>query len=146
MTENKTNSSSLPTTVEKILFLKENDIFSEVPPDSLLNVVSVAHEVAISNGVNVFKEGELSIYLFLVVSGQIKISRQQKEIFVAKSKESFGLVGLVEEKRRETTATAIEDSVLLRIGLADLFDLMEDFPAITRGVLRGVSKVLRKLL
>ncbi len=146
MTENKTNSSSLPTTVEKILFLKENDIFSEVPPDSLLNIVPVAHEVAISNGVNVFEEGELSIYLFLVVSGQIKITRQQKEIFVAQSKDSFGLVGLVEERRRETTATAIEDSVLLRIGLADLFDLMEDFPAITKGVLRGISKVLRKLL
>ena len=146
MTENKTNSSSLPTKVEKILFLKENDIFSEVPPDSLLNIVPVAHEVTISNGVNVFKEGELSIYLFLVVSGQIKITRQQKEIFVAKSKESFGLVGLVEERRRETTATAIEDSVLLRIGLADLFDLMEDFPAITKGVLRGISKILRKLL
>ena len=85
----------------------------------------------------IFAEGDPSVYLYLVVSGKIRISREERKIFHAVPNDSFGLVGLVEERRRATHATALSDSTLLRIGHSDLFDLMEDYPAITRGVLRG---------
>ena len=81
-----------------------------------------------------------------MVTGEIRISREERDIFIAGANESFGLIGLVEERRRATRAVALSDSKLLRIGLSDLFDLMEDYPTITRGVLRSISKVLRKLL
>jgi len=81
-----------------------------------------------------------------VVSGKVTISRQEREIFTALPNESFGLIGLVEERRRATSAAATEESTLLRIRYSDLFDLMEDYPSITRGVLRGVSLIVRKLL
>ena len=135
-----------PTTIEKILFLKEIDIFSESIPESLLHVAPIANEFSVAKGEYIFVEGDPSVYLYLIVSGKIQISREEREIFLAGSCESFGLVGLVEEKRRATHALALSDSTLLRIGHSDLFDLMEDYPAITRGVLRGISKVLRKLL
>jgi len=135
-----------PTTIEKILFLKNVDIFSEAIPESLLNVASIANDFSVAKGDAIFAEGDPSVYLYLVVTGEIRISRKEREIFIAEANESFGLVGLVEERRRATRALALSDSKLLRIGLSDLFDLMEDYPTITRGVLRSISKVLRKLL
>jgi len=135
-----------PTTIEKILFLKNVDIFSEAIPESLLNVASIANDFSVTKGEVIFAEGDPSVYLYLVVTGEIRISREEREIFIAGANESFGLVGLVEERRRATRAVALSDSKLLRIGLSDLFDLMEDYPTITRGVLRSISKVLRKLL
>ena len=135
-----------PTTIEKILFLKNSDIFSKSIPESLLHVADIAKEYSIKKGETIFNEGDPSVYLYLVVTGEIRISRKDREIFIAVPNESFGLVGLVEEKRRATHAIALSDSTLLRIGHSDLFDLMEDYPAVTRGVLRGISKVLRELL
>lgn len=140
------NSNIFPTTIEKILFLKGTDIFSNAIPESLLHVASIAKEFSVAKDENIFVEGDTSIYLYLLASGKIRISRDDREIFLAVANESFGLIGLVEEKRRATRATALSDSTLLRIHNSDLFDLMEDYPAITRGVLRGISKVLRKLL
>lgn len=140
------NLNIFPTTIEKILFLKNVDIFSETIPESLLNVASVANEFSVAKGEEIFAEGDPSVYLYLVVTGEIRITREEREIFVARANESFGLVGLVEERRRATRAMALSDSTLLRIGHSDLFDLMEDYPTITRGVLRSISKVLRELL
>lgn len=140
------NLNIFPTTIEKILFLKNVDIFSETIPESLLNVASVANEFSVAKGEKIFAEGDPSVYLYLVVTGEIRITREEREIFVARANESFGLVGLVEERRRATRAMALSDSTLLRIGHSDLFDLMEDYPTITRGVLRSISKVLRELL
>lgn len=140
------NLNIFPTTIEKILFLKNVDIFSETIPESLLNVASVANEFSVAKGEKIFAEGDPSVYLYLVVTGEIRITREEREIFVAGANESFGLVGLVEERRRATRAMALSDSTLLRIGHSDLFDLMEDYPTITRGVLRSISKVLRELL
>ena len=136
----------LHTAVEKVLFLRGTDIFSKTPPDSLLHVAAVAHELSVSVGEVIFREGDVSDYLYLVFLGKVRISREGKEIFVALPHESFGLVGLAEERPRATTATALEDSHLLRIGQADLFDLMEDDAHITKGVLRGLAKVLREVL
>ncbi|MCH8928899.1 MAG: cyclic nucleotide-binding domain-containing protein [Candidatus Marinimicrobia bacterium] len=121
-------------------------MFSDTNPDALLQVASVSDSITLPGNENIFREGDTSVYLYLVVSGKVKISRQDREIFIAHPNESFGLVGLVEEKLRATSATATEETNLLRINYADLFDLMEDYPSITRGVLRGVSVILRKLL
>ncbi len=140
------NVNIFPTTIEKILFLKNVDIFSETIPESLLNVASIANEYSVTKGEKIFAEGDPSVYLYLVVTGEIRITREEREIFLAVANESFGLVGLAEERRRATSAIALSDSTLLRIGHSDLFDLMEDYPTITRGVLRSISNVLRKLL
>ncbi len=111
-----------PTTIEKILFLKEIDIFSESIPESLLHVASIANDFSVAKDENIFVEGDPSVYLYLVVSGKIRISREEREIFLAVPNESFGLVGLVEERRRATHAKALSNSTLLRIGHSDLFD------------------------
>ena len=140
------NVNIFPTTIEKILFLKNVDIFSETIPESLLSVASIANEFSVAKGEEIFAEGDASVYLYLVVTGEVRITREEREIFLAGANESFGLVGLLEERRRATGAKALSDSTLLRIGHSDLFDLMEDYPTITRGVLRSISKVLRKLL
>jgi len=122
------------------------DIFSDTNPDALLQVASVSNEITVPGDENIFQEGDTSIYLYLVISGKVNISRQDRNIFSAHPNDSFGLVGLVEERRRATSATATEDTILLCIRYTDLFDLMEDYPSITRGVLRSVSVILRKLL
>ena len=109
-----------PTTIEKILFLKKVDIFSEVIPESLLHVASIANEFSVAKGEIIFTEGDPSVYLYLVALGKIRISREEREIFHAVQNESFGLVGLVEERRRATHAMALSDSTLLRVGHSDL--------------------------
>ncbi len=134
------------TVVEKILFLKDTDIFSQSSPESLLHVTAVAAEMSASAGETIFRRGDVSDYLYLVVSGEVQITREGEEIFVARSNESFGLLGLMEELPRATTAKGVADSNLLRIGYNDLFDLMEDYTDVMKGVLRGLAKVLRHVL
>lgn len=128
------------------MYLRNTDIFASSPPDSLMHLAAVAEEISVPKGETIFDVKDMSEYLYLVVSGKVRISSADKEIFVAHPKDSFGLLGLVTEQPRVTTATSEVDTLLLSVGYMDLFDLMEDYPDIMRGVLKGLTQVLKELL
>ena len=59
------------STVEKVLFLKSIDLFSQIPGEDLAQVALISQEENREQGDEIFAEGEAGDALYLVVSGAI---------------------------------------------------------------------------
>ena len=134
------------TVVEKVIFLQNIDVFSEVPTEQLASLAAIAEEVSCLKGDVIYKENEYSDALYLVLDGRVRLHRDDKDIAVAENKEAFGAWALFDEEVRLVTASAEEDSRLLRIDREDFVDLLADQVQVAQGVIKTVARRLRSLI
>ena len=55
------------TVVEKVLFLQEVDIFSHTSTEDLAYIGAITEEVFFKNDTDIYKEGQISDALYLVI-------------------------------------------------------------------------------
>ena len=134
------------TVIEKVIFLQNVDVFLEVPTEQLAYLAAIAEEIAFLKGDDIYKTEESSDAMYLVLEGKVKLHRDGEEITLAGEKEVFGTWALFDEELRIVTATAIEDSKLLRIDREDFYDLLADNVQITQGILKTLVKRMRNLI
>ncbi len=134
------------TVVEKVIFLQNIDVFSEVPTEQLAALATIAEEVTVLKGDVIYREDEYSDALYLVLDGRVRLHQADREIAVAATREAFGSWALFDEDVRLVTATAGEDSQLLRLYRDDFIDLLADHVQIAQGVLKTVARRLRSLV
>ena len=134
------------TTVEKVIFLQDIDIFESTTTENLAHIAVITDEVEFKKDQVIFKEGEFSDALYLVIDGQIKLERENKLVMIAKAKDVFGTWALFDDEPRIVTATTLKDTHLLKIDKEDFVDLLADHVQITQGILKTMAKRLRGLM
>ena len=134
------------TVIEKVIFLQNVDVFLEVPTEQLAYLAAIAEEIAFLKGDDIYKTEESSDAMYFVLEGKVKLHRDGEEITLAGEKEVFGTWALFDEELRIVTATAIEDSKLLRIDREDFYDLLADNVDITQGIFKTLVKRMRSLI
>lgn len=134
------------TTVEKVIFLQDIDIFHFTSSDDLAYIAAITKEVEFEAEKTIFKEGEFPDAMYLVLEGRVRLSRENQEIMVAGHKDVFGTWALFDDEPRVATAVAREDSRLLQIDKEDFIDLLADHVEITQSILKVMVKRLRKLM
>ena len=78
------------TVVEKVVFLQNVDVFSEVPSEQLTYLASIAEEIDCLKGDILFRENDPSDALYLVLDGKVGLERNGKEVKQAGSQNAFG--------------------------------------------------------
>ena len=134
------------TVVEKVLFLQEVDVFEGISTEDLAHIAVITDEVDHSANSEIYKQGDVSDSMYMVIDGQVRLHQGGQQVMIAKSKDVFGTWALFDDEPRVTTATTLEDSSLLRIDREDFYDLLADHTKITQSVLKTLSKRLRGLL
>jgi CRP-like cAMP-binding protein len=134
------------TVIEKVLFLQNVDVFSSVPSEQLAYLAAVAGEIDCSSGDSVYKEGDASTAMYLVLHGRVRLHRGDNEIAQAGPREAFGTWALFDQEPRVASATTMEDTRLLKIDRDDFVDLLADHVQITEGVLKTMVDRLRGLV
>ncbi len=134
------------TTVEKVIFLQDIDIFESTTTENLAHIAAITEEVEFKKDQSVFKEGEFSDALYLVIDGQVRLERENKLVMIAKGKDVFGTWALFDDEPRVVTATTLEDTHLLRIDKEDFVELLADHVQITQGILKTMTRRLRGLM
>ncbi|MBI2504665.1 MAG: cyclic nucleotide-binding domain-containing protein [Candidatus Latescibacteria bacterium] len=134
------------TTVEKVMLLREVDIFSQVSTEQLAYLAAILEEQHCPAGEVVYQQQDPADAMYLVASGQVRVHREQLEITVAGPGEAFGTWALFDEEPRLSAATAVEDALLLRLDKEDFIDLLADNVEITQGVLKALVKRVRGLI
>lgn len=133
------------TTIEKVIFLQNIDVFAEVPTEQLAVLASIAEEVDFMAGEVIYNEDDPSDALYLVLDGTVRLHRGEQEITQATNKDAFGAWALFDEEPRVVTATVMEDAQLLRVDREDFVDLLADNVQIAQGVMKTIVKRLRSL-
>jgi len=131
------------STVEKVLFLKAIELFSQITGEDLAPVALIAAEETRESGEVIFAEGEAGDALYLVLDGRVRIDREEEVIAELGERECFGEMSILDGAPRSATATAIEDTNLLKIARDDFQEILSEKPEIALGVIKVLSRRLR---
>ncbi len=134
------------TTIEKVIFLQNVDLFSDVPTEQLAHMAAIAQEVEIDPKEEIYIENDPSDSLYLVLEGRVRLHQGDQDITIAEEKEAFGSWALFDDQPRVTSATALVESRLLKIDSDQFIDLLSDHEQITKGILKAMAERLRSLM
>jgi len=131
------------TTVEKVLFLKSIDLFSQIPGEDLAQVALISTEETREQGEEIFAEGEAGDALYMVLEGKVRVHKLDRVIAELAERECFGEMAILDAAPRSATVTAVSDTNLLKISREDFEEIMSEKPEIALGIIRVLSRRLR---
>lgn len=131
------------STVEKVLFLKSIELFSQIPGEDLAQVALISHEVNREPNEEIFAEGESGDALYLVLDGKVRVHKDDRVIAELGERECFGEMAILDAAPRSATVTAIDDTHMLRISREDFQEIMADKPEIALGIIKVLTQRLR---
>lgn len=134
------------TTVEKVIFLQDIDIFKYTSSENLAHIAAITDEIEFQPEHVIFKEGEFPDAMYMVIEGKVKLTREDQEVMIAQQKDIFGTWALFDDEPRVVTAATLELTRLLQIDKEDFIDLLADNVEITQSILKVMAKRLRKLM
>ena len=129
-------------------FLRKIPLFSGLSGEDLRRLCGMAKEVRLSPGTLLFEEGQAGDLAYVIMNGEIEISKLSDGINVVLairgSGELIGEMALLEDAPRMATAKAASDCELLSIGREQLEELLSSSPSSARAMLRTVTGRLRE--
>jgi hypothetical protein len=135
---------------DKIILLKGIKIFEGLTVSELAAVASVTQEKAVPAGETVIREGEAGDSMYLVVSGEVSVSKATpdgKEIELDKIKagDYFGEMALFDESPRSATVKAISSSRFLVLHKKEFTESVREYPQIALQICKVLSRRMRNL-
>jgi CRP-like cAMP-binding protein len=134
------------STVEKVLFLKSVDLFSQIPGEDLAQVALITGEERCDAGEEVFAAGEVGDALYIVLDGKVRVHVHDKTVAELGERECFGEMAILDAAPRSASVTAITESALLKISREDFQEIMADKHAIAMGIIKVLSRRLRNAI
>ena len=132
--------------IEKVIFLQDIDVFKEVRTEDLSYLAMIAEEITYLPDNNLYEVNQAPDSLYLVIDGKVKLHREGQEISIIGPREAIGTWSLFDNQPRVATATALEETKVLRIDREEFYDLLSDHVRIAESVLRSLSRRLRALV
>jgi HEAT repeat protein len=138
------------STMDKMIHLKKIYIFSDLQVRELAAISSVSEEMDYPKDAVVVREGESGDTMFLIISGEVSIIRNQDtehETLIATTREDdyFGEMALFEDKPRSATVRTNTEAKLLVLGKLEFEEIMREFPQISINICRVFSQRIREL-
>lgn len=139
----------MPDLYEKIMLLKNSEIFRKVNTDDLRLVADKLESVCFRAGERVFDKNDYGDEMYIILSGKVGIATDNKEQpghFIAElgPGDCFGEMNLLDDLPRSASAVVLEDVELLKLGKQKLRGLILSYPELSLGMLKALSLKLRK--
>lgn len=131
------------STLEKILMLKSTALFGRVAAEDLAALARMAEERTFSAGARIATQGESGDEMFMILSGSVEITRDDKHVAVLGPGEAFGETAVLDAGPRTATATAKVDTELLAITSEEFYEILYEQAEIAEGVIRMLTRRLR---
>lgn len=131
------------TTLEKTILLRSVVLFQDIPADEIFHVAQITEEKRVAADDTLFSEGDPGDSLYIVVDGRVRVHRGDQELAVFKKGDALGEMALFDSLPRSATATALDDTTLLRISREQFFDVMTTRMEIMQSIVRTLSLRVR---
>ena len=130
--------------IEKILLLKNSDIFKRCTEVDLIDIASICIENHIDRGVTLFNKGDTGNCMYFIYSGQVSIHDGEHQIALLAENEIFGELSLLDADSRSASATTLSDCILLKIEQEPFYDVIATSTEILKGIMRTLCRRLRE--
>ena len=131
--------------VEVVLHLRSLEIFGRLTTRQLTDLAAVVTEESHAAGVTIVREGAFEDCMYLIVAGQVRISKDDRTLAELGPRDFFGEMAVFDGETRSATGTAASPVRLLRLERHDLFLVMEEQPGIAITICQTLSRRLRTL-
>ncbi len=133
------------------LILSRLPLFQKLAPEQLAALESACRERRLSKGEMLVHKGDPAKGFFVVVFGQIKLAfpssqGNEKVVEILGPHQSFGEAVMFMDRPYPVLAEGLEESLLLHIASAPVFELLERDPLFARRMLAGLSMRLHSLV
>jgi CRP-like cAMP-binding protein len=130
-------------TVERVAVLRHVDLFAATPDRVLAGVARVIEEIEFPAGATIMTEGALEDWMYVVVHGEIRVLRQDREVTLGVGA-VVGELAVLDPQPRSATVTAVTPVRLFQLR-KDAFDgSLESRPEVARGVIVELVRRLRE--
>lgn len=138
---------SMYSTLEKTILLKHVDLFQNIPARDISHLAQIAREVELKSGETLFSEGDPGEDMYVIAYGKIRIyTAEGVDIIVLEKGQVLGEMAILDREPRSASATALEDTMLLRITRIEFFELMASRIEIMEGIIQMLTLRLRGAL
>jgi CRP/FNR family transcriptional regulator len=134
-----------------IKMLKQQVLLEGIDNTGLNKISKIIKKISFREGEQLFKEGDDTRGLYLIHSGKIEISKAtpdgwRQTLAVLTSGNFFGELSILEKRRHEASAVAVEDTEILLITKEDFERLMKEDIALACDIIKKIALVMSKNL
>jgi CRP/FNR family transcriptional regulator, cyclic AMP receptor protein len=125
----------------------EHWLVQGVPEAQLMPLLAAGEERHYHSGEAIFQEGDPATGLFLVLTGNVRVTTTSDDgetfLSVARPNEVLGEMGVLDGENRSATATAVNASVLYYLPTDPVLDVLERSPMVCMRLLAVLTARLR---
>jgi hypothetical protein len=141
----KMNTDNESGLMRRVIMLKKTGLFSNTPENILVEVASLLREERHNESSIIFEKGDKGDCMYIIYSGEVKVHDDESLIAVFKEHDFFGDLSMLDTETRSATATALVESVLLRLDQDAIYELMNDRIEVAQSVIRILCSRIRDL-
>jgi CRP-like cAMP-binding protein len=130
---------------EIMLELKKHPIFKFITPEVLITLAQRVEELNIPAGRSIIRKGEFGDTMFMIVNGKIKIHNGERQLKELSNGDIFGELAALSPEKRMASATAIEETLLLKIDHQTIYDIIRIQPEIGKGLILFLCDLARSM-
>ena len=129
--------------IEKVLTLRSSDIFHNTPEAELVELAGVLEELYLKSEENLFQKGETGNCMYFIYKGKIRIHDENHTLAVLEENEILGELSVLDAESRSASATALEETILLKLEQEPFYDIMLANAEVLKGILKTLGRRLR---
>jgi signal transduction histidine kinase len=130
---------------DRMVLLRQVDIFKGVPDDILENIAEVLREYHVNKEEIIIRRGEEGHSMYIIADGSVRVHAGDFVLTRMGPGRVFGEYALFDSERRSASITAEEETQLLELDRSEFSELMAANVNIMQGVVKLVVKRIREM-
>lgn len=142
---NKMDTTSTLRLMEKVIMLKKTNLFGATPENVLVELAGLLKEESYPPESSIFNKDDKGDCMYIIYSGQVKIHDGNSLLATFDQNNFFGDLAMLDTEPRSASATAVSETILLRLDQEAIYELMDDRIEVAQGVIKTLCTRIRDL-
>jgi hypothetical protein len=129
---------------ERTMLLKSVGLLQDISAEDLSYIAGLAEETEVAAGSSIFREGDHGDCLYIILEGSVRIHKGGRELAILGRLQPLGEMAVLDGSPRSASATALQDTTMIKVDREQFLDLMRGSPEITQRILRLLLARIRE--
>ena len=137
------NIISNPDLNKLVELLRSISLFQNVNDTALQKLAGKTIFISFKAGQTIIRKGEMGHTMYIISSGRLKVHDDEHQVALLEQGDFFGELSILDSEPRSMSVTALSDAVLGSIKKDSFYEVLEEFPGLTKDIIAGLNKRLR---